>query len=72
MAKVTLFVAWIVDFEEDLKAYDLKIVNTSNDFECGYDVTIEGDKAEIVRYLNTEYLPGLDAEDQQEILNSVK
>lgn len=72
MAKVTLFVAWIVDFEEDLKSYDLKIINISNDFECGYDVTIEGDKAEIVHYLNTEYLPGLDSEEQQEILDSIK
>lgn len=71
MAKVTLFVAWIADFEEDLKAYDLKIVETAQE-ACGYDVTIEGTKAEIVRYLNDEYFPGMEFEDREEILNSVK
>lgn len=71
MAKVTLFVAWMFDFEEDLKSYNLRIADTSHEIG-GYDVTLSGEKQEIIRYLETEYFPGMDAEDAQEILKDIK
>lgn len=71
MNSVIVFVVWMFDFEQDLKSYDLRIANVNHEIG-GNDVTLVGSKEEIIRYLETEYFPGMEDEDKQEILDSIK
>ncbi|WCZ66313.1 hypothetical protein [Yersinia phage MHG19] len=71
MAQITLFAAWLGDFETDVKAAGLKITEISH--ECGgYDVTIRGTREKITNFLNDSYCVGMSHEEIEETFNDIE
>lgn len=72
MAKIkNLFVAWIGEFEHDIAEYGLSISNISH--ECGgYDVELSGPLDKLTEFLTNNYLPGMEAEDAVELMQSIE
>ena len=71
MAQITLFVAWLGDFETDVKDAGLKITDTSH--ECGgYDVTIRGTREKITNFLNDSYCVGMSHEEIEETFKDIE
>lgn len=62
MAQITLFVAWLGDFEIDVKAAGLKITEISHEYG-EYYVTIRGTRDKITNFLNDSYCVGMSHEE---------
>ncbi|AKU43916.1 hypothetical protein CPT_Merlin270 [Citrobacter phage Merlin] len=69
-ASVILFVTWIGDFEVDIEKYNLFMDDVSH--ECGgYEVTLMGEHEKLVDFLTDCYIPGMEEQDVEELMNSI-